>query len=108
MIFKRKHNSRERKRKKFTRIADRRMKDHGEIDFNKKIIRVDPDKLTKGGVLDSVMHEELHRKSPKMNEKRIRKQTKKKLKTMSMNDMGDMLKRFKEKPKKKVSHYRTD
>lgn len=98
------------KKKAFTRTVDRRMKDAGEIDYAKKKIRVNPRKLNQGGITDTVVHEELHRQYPDKTEKDIRKMTKRKLKKMSLNDMGNMLKKFREKKKtkKRNIHYRTD
>ena len=94
----------------YKRVTDRRMKDAGEIDFRNKVIRVNPTKLNQGGVADSVMHEELHRKHPKLTEKQIRKLTKKRLRKVSMDELGNMLKRFEEKrktkSKKKRKHYK--
>ena len=97
------------KKKTYIRVVDRRMKDAGEIDFSKKSIRVNPRKLNQGGITDTVVHEELHRQYPDKTEKDIRKMTKRKLKKMSLNDMGNMLKKFREKKKtKKNIHYKTD
>lgn len=102
--------SKPKKRKIFTRVTDRRMKDAGEIDYAKKKIRVNPRKLNQGGITDTVVHEELHRQYPDKTEKDIRKMTKRKLKKMSLNDMGNMLKKFREKKKtkKRNIHYKTD
>ena len=97
----------EKANKTFSRVVDRRMRDAGEIDFAKRKIRVNPRKLNKGGITDTVMHENLHERFPKKTEAEIRKMTKSKLKKMSMKDMGNMLRTFKE-TKKKVSHYKTD
>lgn len=96
------------KKKKWARIVDRRMRDYGEIDYSKRKMRVNPTKRGKGGIADTVMHEELHRRHPDLTEKKIVKMARVKLKKMSLKRIGNMLRKYKEKPKKKVSHYRTD
>ena len=93
------------KKKAWTRQVDRRMRDYGEIDYTKKKIRVNPNKRGKGGIADTILHEELHRLYPEKTEKAIVKMTRKRLKKMSLSRIGDMLKRYKERRKR---HYRTD
>lgn len=61
------------------RVVDNKMKDFGETDFDKKKIRINKKKAKKAGpgeVIDTIVHEELHRKHPKMKEKNVRKKTK--------------------------------
>ena len=91
----------------FTRKVDRDMKHAGVIDFSKKTIKVNPRKINKGGIADTVMHEELHRKHPKKTERKIKRLTKKKLRKVPLKKLGGMIERFGKK-KKRVPHYNTD
>jgi acetyl-CoA carboxylase alpha subunit len=66
------------------------MRDYGEIDYHRKRIRVNKKESRKygkkhktAGILDSIVHEEMHRTHPKMTEKTVRKKTKRKIKKMS-------------------------
>ena len=66
----------------YKRVIDNKMKDYGEIDEKKKVIRIrkkpfKTKKWKKGEVLDSIVHEETHRKHPKMLEKTVYKKAKK-------------------------------
>ena len=84
--------------KKYKRTVDNRMHGYGEIDWNKKTIRINKKRSKKDPmhkrpvnkkahkypeVLDTIVHEEMHRKHPKMHEKTVRKTTKKLMKKMS-------------------------
>lgn len=75
-------------KKQWKRCVDNKMKCYGETDFDKKKIRVNKKKsktnpfrkrpVNKGAhkypdILDTIVHEELHRKNPKMKEKDVRK-----------------------------------
>lgn len=66
------------------------MRNYGETDYEKKLIRINPKKskknpthirpVNKGAskypeVLDSIKHELLHKENPKMREARVRKET---------------------------------
>lgn len=77
------------KRKKYKRIVDNKMRNYGDIDDDKKVIRINKKKSKewtkkhkKPGVLDTIVHEETHRKHPKMGEKAVKKKTKKQIKQM--------------------------
>jgi len=62
------------------------MRSAGDIDDEKKIIRVNKKKSKSRGageVLDTIVHEENHRLHPKMHEKTIREKTKEDIKKMS-------------------------
>jgi hypothetical protein len=74
--------------KGFRRIVDNRMKSSGDIDFDRKVIRVNQSRSRGevGGVLDTQVHEELHRKHPRMHESTVTKKTTKALKTMGPRD----------------------
>lgn len=67
----------------YKRSVDNKMKCYGETDLEKKTIRInkkkskDSDKRmkTRGEVLDTIVHEELHASHPKMHERTVRKHT---------------------------------
>lgn len=94
------------KPKKWKRKVDNRMHSYGEVDYNKKLIRVNKKKARKNpllkrpinkhahrypDVLDTIVHEEMHVSHPKRTEKQVRRMTKNKIKRMS--------------PKQKKKHY---
>ncbi len=56
----------------YTRKVDRKLKYFGEIDFDKNVIKVNP---KKGDLVNTIIHEEIHRKNPKMKGKNIVKKT---------------------------------
>lgn len=56
------------------RIRDNKMRWHGDIDYDKRIIRINPSKKKNkkpGELLDTILHEEMHRAHPKMWEKTV-------------------------------------
>jgi len=59
--------------KQWRRKVDKRMKRYGDIDEEKKVIRVNP---RKRDLLNTVIHEELHRRFPNMTEKDVTKKSK--------------------------------
>lgn len=68
------------------RIIDNKMRYHGEIDTDKKVIRINKSKKKnkkKGEVLDTILHEETHRKHPNMHEKNVVKTAKHLMKSLS-------------------------
>lgn len=74
------------KYKGFKVKVDNNMRDFGETDLEKKTIRINRKKsLKKGGhkeLKDTLIHEKLHAKHPKMHEKTVRRKTKRKLKKL--------------------------
>ena len=60
------------------------MKDYGETDDGKRQIRINKtaSKKTPGGILDTIVHEEMHRAHPKMTERAVRKKTPRKIEHM--------------------------
>ena len=54
--------------KHVTREVNRKMKLFGDADFETNHIRVNP---KKGGLLNTILHEEIHLKHPNMKEKNI-------------------------------------
>jgi len=84
--------------KKWKRIVDNKMRWHGDIDEDKKIIRINKSKKKnkrKGEIIDTIVHEETHRQHPKMHEKTVRKETKKKLKKMSIAQARKLYSKYK-------------
>lgn len=92
--------------KSFKRIVDRRMKDFGEIDFGNRTIRVNPGRTGRGGILDTVIHEELHREFPDMSERKIVKLAKKRAKKMSMKKIARMFDKFDGRKRISKKHYK--
>jgi hypothetical protein len=68
----------------YRRLIDNNMKSSGDIDYDTKKIRVNKkrSKGEKGGILDTIVHEETHRLNPKMSESNVKRKTTKKLGTM--------------------------
>lgn len=90
------------KQKKWKRIVDNKMRDYGEIDDVKKVIRIRKKPFKTGHwkkdeVMDTVVHEEMHKNHPKMHEKTIDKKTKKMLKKLSADYKRKILSRYKKK-----------
>ena len=90
--------------KKWTRVVNNKMKGlDGETDYNKKqiIINKKKSKTDKGfakkdrTVINSIVHEEMHRIHPKMTEKRVRKNTRTKVAHMSSKVKKKMYSRYK-------------
>lgn len=72
--------------KKFKRVVDNKMRGYGDIDLKKKVIRVNKARCKtrqKGEIIDTIVHEELHRLHPKKGEREIEKLTTKKVKSMN-------------------------
>jgi len=66
------------------------MRAYGDIDYDKRIIRINKvrskkwaKKHKKAGVLDTIVHEDLHRQHPRMSERVIIKKTKDTIRRMS-------------------------
>lgn len=83
-----------RKKFKVTRKVSRTMRSFGDFEEKKKgvVIRVNPGK---GGLIDTILHEELHRKFPKMGDKDIRKRAKAQEKKLSIPGAIRLLSKFK-------------
>lgn len=81
--------------KKYKRVVDNKMPWQGEIDEDKKIIKVNKKKSKeKSSIIDTIVHEELHRKYPKMSEKEIKEMTKEKCKNMSEEEKAKYYKLY--------------
>ena len=75
------------------------MRSDGEIDFEKKVIRVNKpgSKKHKGGIIDTVVHEDMHRLHPRMSEKVVRKKTATKIERMSSKSKTKQYSKLKRK-----------
>jgi hypothetical protein len=93
----------DKKKKKYSRKIDTKMKDYGDIDEKKKIIRINP---KKGDVINTILHEEEHQKDMKAGEKVIKKRALKKEKSLSVNDSIKLLKKY--SPKRSLNRKGND
>lgn len=92
----------QKKQKKWKRIVDNKMKCYGDIDDKKKVIRIrkkpfKTGKWKKDEVINTVVHEEMHKNHPKMHEKTVHKNTNKILKKLSADYKRKILSRYKKK-----------
>jgi hypothetical protein len=78
-------------REKVVRKVDRKMRLFGETDTDKKTIRVNP---RKGELLNTILHEELHLKHPKMTETNIKKKAKAAERKLTPRKAINLLKRY--------------
>lgn len=80
--------------KRWKRVVDNKMRSFGETNLGKRIIRINKkmhkDKSPRFGiskkditVINTIVHEEMHSKHPKMHEKTVRKLTRKKVAKLS-------------------------
>lgn len=86
------------KNQKYKRKVDYKMRDYGEIDYAKQTIRVNP---KRGGLLNTILHEEEHRLHPRKSEKDVNKAAKRKEKGISVGEAIKFLKRYQRKRSKK-------
>ena len=75
----------------YTRKIDRKMRNSGEIDYDKKKIRVNP---KRGDLLNTLIHEELHRKYPDKPAKWIKNKALEREKSMSAREAIELLKPY--------------
>lgn len=85
--------SRKKKKHSYKRVVDNKMRDYGDIDFDKSVIRVNKKKSKqwtkkhkKAGILDTIAHEEMHRKHPQMSEKVVKKKAEKQVGSMGKRE----------------------
>lgn len=83
-------SGKKKKKKKVKRRVDNKMRNYGDFDpgegvlrINKKRSRTWGKKHKKPGILDTIVHEEMHLSHPKLGERKVVKRTKKKVKRMS-------------------------
>lgn len=71
--------------KRWRWVVDDRMRDYGDIDFERRIIRINREMHKRDGehLLDTLFHEELHRMFPYLGERAISAMTKLLLPTLS-------------------------
>jgi len=81
----------------YKRKVDRSMHDYGEIDYENQVIRVDP---RKGELLNTIIHEELHRVHPDWTETKVRKASNKKETSLTMAEAAKLIGKFRKKRKK--------
>lgn len=82
----------------YKREVDRGMHDYGDIDFDKKIIRINP---RHGDLLNTIIHEELHRKYPDKPEKWIKKRAKKEESALTLGQAHKLIRKYMRKRKDK-------
>ena len=84
--------------KKWKRVATDKMRAMGDIDYEKKLIRINKAKARatekQGEILNTIVHEEMHRLHPKMWEKTIKKETKTKIRSMSQKEKNKQYNRY--------------
>jgi len=85
------------KKAEFTRKVDTKMRNYGEIDYQKKQIRVNPKKRD---LLNTIVHEEEHRKHPKKTEKQTKKRTAKVESKLTIKKAIKLLSKYDKKTKK--------
>jgi len=76
---------------KWKKSVDNRMRTFGDIDYEKKKIRINP---KKGDVIDSIIHENLHKTYPNMTEKQIKNKAAQKNKELSLRKKIQLLKEY--------------
>jgi len=77
--------------KRFIYKEDKHMHEFGDIDYQKKIIRINP---TKGDLVNTILHEEMHRKHPGMSHRTLNKKVQKKIARMDVKAQLKVLKKF--------------
>ncbi len=70
---------------RYKRFTDNKMRSSGSIDYDKKEIKVNRKKSKNepGGVLDTMVHEEMHRLHPRRHEKNVKSMTTEQVRNMS-------------------------
>jgi hypothetical protein len=81
----------------YKRKVDNKMKWYGNTDTKKKVIRINKKKSKragKGELIDSIMHEEVHAKHPRMKEKSVERKTTRVVKAASRKKKARLYKRY--------------
>jgi len=81
----------EKKKSKWKKSVDNKMRTFGDINYEKKKIRINP---KKGDVIDSIIHENLHKTYPNMTEKQIKNKAAQKNKELSLRKKIQLLKEY--------------
>jgi len=79
------------KKRGYARKIDKKMKDYGEIDFEKKTIRINP---KMGDLINTIVHEELHRKYPARPELWIKNKASKEEKALNLGEAMQLIKKY--------------
>lgn len=67
------------------------MHSHGDVDDDRKLIRINP---RKGDVVDTILHENLHKLFPKKPEKWIKRKAKEWLSRISITKLIKILRKY--------------
>jgi len=78
-------------KRKFTRKVDKRMRDYGECNYETKTIRVNP---RKRDLLNTIIHEELHRQHSGWSETKVKKESVKKEQSLTIAQAAKLLKKY--------------
>lgn len=82
--------------KKYKRVVDNKMRWQGDIDDENGIIRINKNKSKeKSTILDTIVHEEMHREHPQMHEKTVDSKTKEKIKNMLYKSKQNFYNKYK-------------
>ncbi len=76
---------------RWKRKVDRALTYYGEVDYQKKVIRVNP---AKGDLINTIIHEELHRRYPEKSEIWVRQESRKRESRLTIGEMISLLKRY--------------
>ena len=85
--------------KRWRWVVDNRMRDYGDIDFERRIIRINYDlhKREQESLIDTLFHEELHRLFPNLSERAICGMTRVLLPTLSPRYRGWLYSRIRQR-----------
>jgi len=79
------------KKSKWIKSVDNKMRTFGDIDYEKKKIKINP---KKGDVIDTVLHEWAHQQFPNKTEKQVKKIALEKNKELSLRKKVELLKEY--------------
>ena len=79
------------KKKRYKRIVDRDMEDYGDICFEDRLIRVNPSKLD---LINTIIHEDLHREFPDKHGNWINAETKRRESRLTIKQAISLLKLY--------------
>lgn len=96
----------------YKRVVDNRMRFYGDIDYDKKKIRINKSKKKNerpGEILNTIVHEEIHRKHPGKFERTTKKETRRLIAKMSKKQKEKYYSKYNKKPvKKSKTSYKSD
>lgn len=76
------------KRKAYKYKVDKQMRWYGYCDFENREIKINP---TKGDLINSILHEELHRKHPSWDERKVVQESKKVESRLTIKQARDLI-----------------